>query len=816
MKNKLLTILLLTISALNAQNATIPMGNFRTKLFQSNTTNLIAQDINGQSLKVDSNNDNQIQISEALRVYRLELSQSQINSLIGIEFFTNLQFLNCNINQITNFDLSSLINLQSVSFSYNQLSTLNTAMLPVSLQSLGLEGNQLTTLDVAFLTNLVSLGCNYNAINNLNINGLLNLTNVICSRNSLNNLDLSNVPNLNDLSCDNNVITSLDLSNVSLTVLNINNNSFTNINLSNQTNLRQFRCNVNQITSLDVSNSPLLNSLICSNNLLTNIDLNGLNLITYLELNNNLLTNLDLSGQNNITTVFCNVNNLQSLIVKNGSIETVSFNFNPNLQYVCSDEAEITTIQSKITQYGYTNCNLNTYCSFSPGGNFYTIEGNSKLDNNINGCDANDYSFNGLKFSIDNGFFNGFLVPNFSGNYKIDVPVGDYEITPILQNPNYYTVTPTSITYSFPASASPALQDFCITPNGAKQDIEISILPITVARPGFNATYKVIYKNKGNVIVSGNLSMTFSDAESDFVSANPAINNQIGGTLYWTYLNLQPFETREITVVLNLNSPQENPALNSGDRINFEASIEPFANDEFSGDNIFEMQQTIVNSFDPNDKTCLEGHQIAPAKVGSYVHYLIRFENTGTFPAENIVVKDMIDSTKFDINSLIPTDGSHQYVTKIEGNKVEFIFENINLPFDDANNDGYVAFKIKTKSTLVLGNTFSNSANIYFDYNFPIITNTATTTVAVPLANNDFVFNDYLKIYPNPAKNVLTIDNLKNINISSISIYTILGQVIQTTTNPTKTIDVSELKSGNYFLKINSDKGSSFERFIKD
>ena len=73
--------------------------------------------------------------------------------------------------------------------------------------------------------------------------------------------------------------------------------------------------------------------------------------------------------------------------------------------------------------------------------------------------------------------------------------------------------------------------------------------------------------------------------------------------------------------------------------------------------------------------------------VGKEVHYLIRFENTGTANAENIVVKDMIDTTKFDINSLIPIDGSHPFVTKISNtNKVEFIFENINLPFGDANN----------------------------------------------------------------------------------------------------------------------------------
>ncbi len=72
-----------------------------------------------------------------------------------------------------------------------------------------------------------------------------------------------------------------------------------------------------------------------------------------------------------------------------------------------------------------------------------------------------------------------------------------------------------------------------------------------------------------------------------------------------------------------------------------------------------------VDSYDPNDKTCLEGTTITPAMVGEYVHYVIRFENTGTYPAENIVVKDMIDLAKFDINTLIPIKGSHEFVTKI-------------------------------------------------------------------------------------------------------------------------------------------------------
>jgi hypothetical protein len=67
--------------------------------------------------------------------------------------------------------------------------------------------------------------------------------------------------------------------------------------------------------------------------------------------------------------------------------------------------------------------------------------------------------------------------------------------------------------------------------------------------------------------------------------------------------------------------------------------------------------------------------------VGKELHYMIRFENTGTASAVNIVVKDMIDMDKFDISSLVPLEWkSSVYVTRISiGNKVEFIFENINF-----------------------------------------------------------------------------------------------------------------------------------------
>jgi hypothetical protein len=179
----------------------------------------------------------------------------------------------------------------------------------------------------------------------------------------------------------------------------------------------------------------------------------------------------------------------------------------------------------------------------------------------------------------------------------------------------------------------------------------------------------------------------------------------------------------------------------------------------------------------------------------------------------------MIDLSKFDISTLVPTNASHSFITNISaGNKVEFIFENIHLPFDDVNNDGYVSFKIKTLPTLVDGDTFANEATIYFDYNFPIVTNKESSTFKVLLATSDFEFSSYFTLYPNPVKSVLNISSKEAIEVKSISIYNTLGQLVLVIPNAEKVskIDVSSLTIGNYFIKINSDKGTSNTRFIKE
>ena len=338
-----------------------------------------------------------------------------------------------------------------------------------------------------------------------------------------------------------------------------------------------------------------------------------------------------------------------------------------------------------------------------------------------------------------------------------------------------------------------------------------------MARPGFDVKYKIVFKNKGNKTQWGTVRLNFNDAVLDFVSSVPKVSNQITDNLSWNFTNLKPFETKEIDVVLNLNSAQEVPSVSANDILYYTADLSFPDPDEKISDNIFTLNQIVVASFDPNDKTCLEGDVVKPQLIGEYVHYMIRFENTGNYAAENVVIKDMIDLSKFDISTLVPTKASHPYVTKIsEGNKLEFIFEKIKLPFDDANNDGYIAFKIKTLPTLQVGDSFTNEANVYFDYNFPILSNQATS-IFKTLGVKDFEFSNYFNLYPNPANDVLSIATKSEIRIKSISIYNILGQLVVAIPNAENLskVGVSKLRAGNYIMRIKTEKGFSAEKFIK-
>lgn len=799
-----------------------PDLNFKNKLLSANSNNQVAKDINGNFFKIDRNNNGEIEDYEAFRVSYLNVESSSISSLTGISYFKKLTTLNCGGNQISGLDINSLIRLENVNCSSNQLTVLDLNSL-INLKKLDCSFNQLTALGLTTLTDLEELNCSSNQITVLNASNLSNLTRLDCYSNLLSTLNLNGLSNLTNVSCSDNQIQDLSITGLTnLIYLNCSNNLIEAINADNLNSLNELYCSQNLISTLTLNGTEALSMLDCSYNSIVSLNTQSLINILQLECSFNILTSIDVSNSPYLQYLGCESNQIVTLYIKNGSDENISINDNPTVQYICTDDIQTESIQQLIAIYGYTNCNVNSYCSFVPGGSNNGLTGSIKFDSANDGCTETDINYPNIKLSILDEYTltTSEIITGNTDQYSIPLPDGYYTITPIIENPDYFSISPTSLSISFPDAENPVIQDFCVIPIGIHNDLKVLILPLDDARPGFDANYKIVFKNKGTASLSGSVNLNYDDAVMDFVFSSTTPSSQLVNTLVWDFVDLLPFETRQISVRFNLNTPTETPALNGDDTLSYSASISDISDENLS-DNQFELNQIVVNSFDPNDKACLEGTVITSAMVGEFVHYKIRFENTGTYPAQNIVVKDIIDTSKFDISTLQPVDASHpSYITRITDiNKVEFIFENIYLPFDDQNNDGFIIFKIKTWSGLVVDDVLENTADIYFDYNFPITTNTATTTVSDELSNPEFDYSDNVILAPNPAKNILRINFKNPTEISEVKIYSITGQKILSLPidSSNETIDVSRLSSGLYCIEIvTTDSSRMYQKFIKE
>lgn len=752
-------------------------------------------------------------------LYKISFNNISISSPISFSFLNNVREFSlggsCDYDYLYN-KLYTLTNLKKLtlnsnwSFSPNFPSNLLNFSNNLQLEYINIHLSPSTAsylpINLANNSNLKHLELyNYNS-SSISLNNNILLENLILQgSHHTSPINLSNNINLKKLNLYGITLSTIsepytiNLSqNLSLEEVSIFDNYLNNINFGS----------VSTINKLEILESKLETINLTSFSSLIDLNFNSTKDVLEIDLNNCI--NLDTVLIKLATSSGNNIYPSNFIKLKNGSTESLVDiqKYNSDLK-LCTDENDST---SNWILTGDTSSNFfSTYCNFTPGGFYNTISGKIRLDLNSNGCDIDDNTVNNVKVAIDDTTESGYTFTNSNGEYEFYTQSNNVTITP-LPNINYFSPSPLFASVNFLNQVQQ--QDFCVVANGIHNDLEISIIPITPARPGFNSKYKIIYWNNGNQIQSGTINFSYDNNVLNFVSTSVAYASQTTNLLTWNFLNLLPFESREIEVIFNLNSPMQTPPLNSGDILNYTASING-QTDETPNDNIATLNQIVVNSYDPNDKTCLEGTTIAPNMVGEYVHYLIRFENNGTANAQNIVVKDMIDTNKFDINTLIPIKGSHNFETRISStNKVEFIFQNINLPFDDANNDGYVSFKIKTKPNLVVGNTFSNSANIYFDYNFPIVTNNYTTTVqnTLGLQENDFINN--ISVYPNPVKNILNFKTEDN--ISKIEVYDIAGRILSSNSISENKINLSDLKTGNYILKLYTEKGIMNTKIMKE
>ena len=435
------------------------------------------------------------------------------------------------------------------------------------------------------------------------------------------------------------------------------------------------------------------------------------------------------------------------------------------------------------------------------------LSGTVSVDLNDDGCDELDRNIPYIMIESDNGTNTRATLTQSTGNYNLYLEEGMWNTAVLNPSSNYYTVNPSEHVNSFMGTGNAEIGNFCLEPTGTFNDLVISGYAANEARPGFTTRYYMIYYNQGTTTLNGTLDFNFDETKLTFENASEVPTAITSNSLEFTYENLEPFETRWVLIRLNVFTP---PTTQIGDVLTFTGQINPISGDETEHNNSFEFDQVVVGSFDPNDIRVMEGEQILLEQLDDYLHYIIRFQNTGTASAINVRVTNTLDDNH-DWTSLQIENSSHTNRVEItNGNEIEFIFNNINLPdsiSDPEGSQGYIVYKVKPKPILDIGDSMSNTANIFFDFNPPITTNTVTTTIVESLGiSEQRIFE--VKLYPNPTNDIVYI--IGNSSIIEASIYDVLGNLIEykTDANGIKSISVKPLQSGIYFVYLTNLNGT--------
>jgi|GEM_PF-4550537 len=184
---------------------------------------------------------------------------------------------------------------------------------------------------------------------------------------------------------------------------------------------------------------------------------------------------------------------------------------------------------------------------------------------------------------------------------------------------------------------------------------------------------------------------------------------------------------------------------------NVQVSCKTLTADDQNSNNSDTVFQTVKAAFDPNIKVANPSVVVNKDKL---IQYVIWFQNEGNDTALNVTVVDTFGSL-FDLSAVYLGHNSHPCEIEVINNCILWHFRGIRLPpkkEDSLNSIGFVSFRSKLAKKAVLGDTILNKAAIFFDYQKPIITNSAKVLYDKNVSVRRLAFADGFQFYPNPGQ----------------------------------------------------------------
>ena len=411
-----------------------------------------------------------------------------------------------------------------------------------------------------------------------------------------------------------------------------------------------------------------------------------------------------------------------------------------------------------------------------------------------------------------------YVMTDASGNYSRDRLFGQHEMQ--FFDPDYSTICPGSMPIGLELTQTDPIvtQDIAMQYNLGGPDAYVH-MATSAPRIGDSTVVWITVNNDSPYsIPASSIELTFPDI---FTFSSATITpTSIGSTIEWPVPELEPFTDWQVSVRFTV--PLDVTLI--GMPVSYFAQLVQTIPDIDPMNDFYDAQEVIVAAYDPNDKTARtsSGYGYYPGfyflTFDEFVDYTIRFQNTGNAVAEHVYLIDTI-SQRFDPTTLQIRSASHNMeVQWQEGQILRFDFPEILLAdsaSDPAGSQGFVSFRLWPIEDLLVGDSLQNTANIYFDLNPSIRTNTSSLIV-------DYLWSigeaslDELVVMPNPTTSSIRISGTDLTN-TSWQILSIDGRVhLSGTSNSSDPqIDVSSLAPGQYIITMIGDRSNHRASFIK-
>ena len=512
------------------------------------------------------------------------------------------------------------------------------------------------------------------------------------------------------------------------------------------------------------------------------------------------LAEIDSSGQ--VTTVISGSSSASSVIAS-------SLTFSGNGIYLSGS--------------AFGNMNMAGLSSFVSESFLVKIAGNSnaisgKVFQDVNNNALMDVAEVGLPnvlLQLTNGSFQSLSANN--GHYEVYANSGTYAVN-IPNIPLYHSLsTPSTQNATFIGLGNvDSLNHFGLIPIPNMPDLRVTLTPITAPKAGYVLAYMLSYKNVGTVAQNATVLFT-PPAGINFLSASPSPTLQIANNVEWQLGILQPGQQGDVYVQFNI------PVGTSiGFPLASQVQITPILGDLTANDNVSVNQIQVVGPYDPNIKL-VDKDTLYNVSTADWLEYTVHFQNVGNDTAYNVVIIDTLSSF-LDLGSFEVIAMSHQALeVNFDGQIMTLRFNQIMLPDSSTNqvgSNGFVKFRLRHPASLPFLTEINNFVDIYFDFNDPIRTNTATTIHLDSSLSQIVVVEqkDDLVIFPNPTSADLTIKLAKSMNETKQVILTDLSGRVhleEIMIEQETTINTTSLKPGFYIVQVRNGSTQWSASFVK-